>query len=86
MTDTKRTKVAKITGTKMEQTATAVVLEWKRHRIIGKRFRKARKYLVHNPNNQFKTGESVIIAETRPLSRHKHWIIVGHASPKEVQS
>lgn len=83
---TKRTKVALITGTKMDQTATAVVWEWKRHPIIGKRYKKTKKYLVHNPDNKYQVDETVIITETRPISRHKHWLISAHATKEEAKS
>jgi len=88
VTAKKRTKVGRVLSAKMNQTASVVVLEWKRHRIIGKRYQKGQKYLVHNPDNTYQAEEMVEIAESRPISRHKHWTIVGRVTAttkKETQ-
>lgn len=42
-----------------------------------KKFRTLTKqYLVHDPGNTTKEGETVFIEETRPISKNKHFKIV----------
>ncbi len=42
-----------------------------------KKFRTLTKqYLVHDPGNTAKEGETVFIEETRPISKNKHFKIV----------
>lgn len=72
----KKTQVGTVVSDKMQNTAVVEVTLWKTHRIIKKRFRRHSKFMAHNPENTYKTGDRVEIAETRPLSRNKRWIIV----------
>ncbi len=76
-----------IVSTKMSQTAAVKVTSVKVHPIYKKRYHVSKKYLAHNPEDKFQVGDKVIIEETRPLSKRKHWIIVGvvekpHAAKK----
>jgi len=57
------------------QTAVVEVVNWKTHRIFKKRYKTNKRYLVHNPEDKFELGQSVVIAPTRPLSKLKHWQI-----------
>ncbi len=34
------------------------------------------KFKAHDENNEYKTGDKVIMQETRPLSREKRWVII----------
>ena len=43
------------------------------HGMIGKVVRRSKKYHAHSPNNEFKHGDTVMIEETRPLSKTKAW-------------
>lgn len=45
----------------------------KKHVTVRQRFK------AHNAGNEYHAGESVIIEESRPLSRDKRWRIVGKA-------
>lgn len=46
------------------------------HPKYGKRYRMSRRYAAHDEQNQFKTGDKVVIQATRPLSRTKRWFIL----------
>ena len=37
--------------------------------------RKTSKFVAHNEGNEAKVGDTVAIAESRPLSRRKRWIV-----------
>lgn len=65
----------KVVSDAMSQTIVVEIPVWKVHRIFGKRYRKTRRYLVHNPNDVAKLGDDVQITTTKPISRHKSWVV-----------
>ena len=70
---------AQLTGTvvsdKMEKTVVVAIERQVRHDLYGKSQRKTSKFVAHNEDNQAKLGDTVAIAESRPLSRRKRWIV-----------
>ena len=46
------------------------------HPVYGKVMRRSKKYYAHDEKNEAKKGDKVVIAETRPLSKSKHWRLV----------
>lgn len=68
-----------VVSDKMQSTAVVEVATQKIHPIIGRRYRRTKRYLANNPENSFKTGDQVTIAETKPMSRNKRWEIVSRA-------
>lgn len=64
---------ARVVSDKMDKTITVVVETLKIHPVYGKRVKYAKKYYVHDENNEAKTGDIVRIMETRPLSRKKRF-------------
>ena len=57
------------------------------HPVYGKVMRRSKKYYAHDEKNEAKKGDQVVIAETRPLSKSKHWRLVeisGRAGGNEV--
>jgi len=76
----------KIVSDKMDETAVIKVITFTKHPIYKKRYKRFKKYLAHNTDNQFKKGNEVIIESTKPLSKRKHWIIKGlvdNSNPKK---
>jgi small subunit ribosomal protein S17 len=73
----KRQLVGVVVSDKMQKTRVVRVDRLKKHPRYQKYFRVSRKFKAHDENNEYKVGDKVIIQETRPLSRHKRWIIVG---------
>jgi small subunit ribosomal protein S17 len=71
---------AQVTGTvisdKMEKTVVVAVERSVRHGVYGKTQRKTSTFVAHNEGNDAKIGDTVAIAESRPLSRRKRWIVV----------
>ncbi len=65
-----------IVSTKMKNTAVVEVEYLKFHPKYKKYYRRHKKFKAHNPDDQFKEGEKVIIEETRPLSKEKRWRII----------
>ena len=70
---------AQLTGTvvsdKMEKTVVVAVERQVRHAVYGKSQRKTSTFMAHNENNEAKVGDTVVIAESRPLSRRKRWVV-----------
>ncbi len=70
---------AELTGTvvsdKMNKTVVVAVDRQERHALYGKSLRRTSTFLAHNEDNAAKVGDKVTIAESRPLSRRKRWIV-----------
>lgn len=43
------------------------------HPLYGKTMTRSKKYHVHDERNEAGVGDTVRIAETRPISKLKHW-------------
>ena len=69
-----------LTGTvvsnKMNKTISVSVERLVKHPTYGKYVRRTTKLLAHDENNECRAGDTVAIAECRPLSRHKAWRLV----------
>jgi small subunit ribosomal protein S17 len=52
------------------------------HPLLKKTVRKTKNYHAHGENKTQKVGDTVLIEETRPISKLKRWIIVGETAPK----
>ena len=70
---------AQLTGTvvsdKMDKTVVVAIERQVRHGVYGKIQRRTSKFVAHNEGNEAKSGDTVNIAESRPLSRRKRWIV-----------
>ena len=64
-----------VVSDKMEKTVVVAVERKVRDELYGKIQRKTSKFVAHNENNEAKVGDRVNIAETRPLSRRKRWVV-----------
>lgn len=78
MTEQQSTKVVRaLTGTvvsdKMDKTVTVLVERKVKHPIYGKVIRLSKKYHAHDENNEFHSGDVVVIEECRPISKSKAW-------------
>lgn len=78
MTEQQSTKVVRaLTGTvvsdKMNKTVTVLVERKVKHPIYGKVIRLSKKYHAHDENNEFHSGDIVVIEECRPISKSKAW-------------
>ena len=74
MEETKRKQlIGTVTGDVMNKTVIVSVDAPKRHPLYNKTMKRIKKYYAHDENNEAKTGDTVRIEETRPLSRLKRW-------------
>ncbi len=63
-----------VTKDKMNKTVVVTVSTLWQHPIYKKRIKKSKRFHVHN-ELQAKVGDKVVIAQSRPLSRLKRFII-----------
>lgn len=66
--------------TKTEKTLKVEVIKHRTSRIYGKAVKIRKRYLVHNPNNEYEIGSNITIRECRPISKLKRFEAVGFAS------
>ena len=71
-----RELVGKVVSDKTDKTITVLVETYKKDSLYGKRFKYSKKYAAHDEKNEAKIGDTVRIAETRPLSKTKHFRLV----------
>ncbi|MEL6954137.1 MAG: 30S ribosomal protein S17 [Pseudomonadota bacterium] len=65
-----------VTSDTNEQTVTVSVERRFKHPMMQKTIRKSKKYRAHDPENQFKVGDSVRIQECAPVSKSKRWEVI----------
>ena len=59
-----------------DKTITVLVETYKNDRLYHKRVKYSKKYTAHDAKNEAKKGDKVLIVETRPLSKTKHFRLV----------
>ncbi len=72
----RKEKVGVVTSDKMEKTITVTIERRVKHPIYGKFVKTTKKFKAHDEKNDAKTGDTVKISETRPLSKTKRWRLV----------
>ncbi len=72
-----------VVSDKMNKTRVIAVTQLKKYPRYLKYYKVTKKFKVHDEKNEYKTGDRVIIEETRPLSREKRWRIKGFVQKSE---
>lgn len=72
----KRQLTGKIISDKMDKTIVVRVESLKKHPKYLRRYKMSKNYKVHDPNNEFKTGDRVTIQEASPQSKNKNWTVI----------
>jgi small subunit ribosomal protein S17 len=70
-----RTLVGRVVSDKRTKTVTVLVERRVTHELYGKIVGKSRKYHAHDEKSEFKMGDMVEIAESRPISKTKSWVV-----------
>lgn len=65
-----------VSSDKMDKTVVVTVSTRKRHKKYMKYYNVSKRFKAHDENNEYRTGDSVLIEETRPLSKDKRWRVV----------
>lgn len=69
-----------VVSDKMQKTAVVEVTRFKKHPRYLKYYKLSTRFKVHNPENQYKIGDKIVMEETRPISKEKRWIIINKIS------
>ncbi|MDD5496617.1 MAG: 30S ribosomal protein S17 [Candidatus Omnitrophica bacterium] len=72
----RKDKIGVVVSDKMDKTRTVSVKRVYHHPVYNKLIRTHTKFKVHDEKNSAKTGDTVRIEETRPLSKTKRWRLV----------
>ena len=65
-----------VVSDRMDKTVVVQLEDRMKHPLYGKVMRKTKKVKVHDEENTAGIGDLVVIMETRPLSKTKHWRLV----------
>ncbi len=65
-----------VVSTKMDKTVVVAIVDRVRHRRYGKTMQRTSHLYAHDEANEVREGDRVRVAETRPLSKLKHWRVV----------
>ncbi len=72
----KKTLVGRVLSDKMEKTVVVEVTRLVQFPLYKKYIRRKKKYKAHDERNQCRIGDKVLIAQSRPLSKHKRWRVM----------
>ncbi|OGK20534.1 30S ribosomal protein S17 [Candidatus Roizmanbacteria bacterium RIFCSPHIGHO2_01_FULL_39_8] len=75
--------VGEVVSTKMQKTVVVKVERKIKHPFYRKIITRHKKYKVHNEDLELKQGDMVVIKETRPLSKEKHFIVTEKVKVKK---
>lgn len=67
----------KIVSDKMQKTRVVAVTRLVKHARYNKFYKVTNRFKAHDEGNVYKTGDEVVIQETKPMSKDKRWVIVG---------
>ena len=70
-----RKLVGRVVSDKRAKTVTVLVESRTTHELYGKIVGRSRKYHAHDEEGEYKTGDMVEIAESRPISKTKSWVV-----------
>ena len=77
MTETNRGNAKTLTGgvvsDKMDKTVVVLVERLVQHPVYKKFVRRRKRFAAHDEGNECRLGDTVLIRQSRPLSRTKRW-------------
>ena len=76
MQNKRKTKVGRVVSDKMDKTIVVSVERLARHPLYKRVIRLTTKFKAHDEENDARTGDTVLIEESRPLSATKRWRLV----------
>ena len=71
----RRTMQGRVVSNKMQKTVVVAVESVRRHPLYGRNMRRTKRFKAHDEENRCQVGDVVIIAESRPISKDKHWVV-----------
>lgn len=71
-----RTLTGVVSSDKRDKTITVMITSRETHPLYRKQYTITRKYTAHDEKNEAAEGDTVMIEETRPVSKTKTWKLV----------
>jgi small subunit ribosomal protein S17 len=72
----RKTRTGRVISDKMDKTVTVAIEDHVKHPVYGKIVKRTKKLHAHDQNNECGVGDTVLVMETRPLSKTKRWRVV----------
>ena len=72
----RKTRVGMVVSDKMDKTVVVAIVDNVKHPTYGKIIKRTTKVHVHDEENACGIGDTVMIMETRPISKDKRWRVV----------
>ena len=72
----RKTRTGLVVSDKMDKTIVVSVERRVKHPLYGKFIKRTTKFKAHDEENSCGVGDTVVIMETRPLSKSKRWRLV----------
>ena len=72
----KAEKQGVVVSDKMQKSVIVATERRVQHDVYGKMQKRTSRFVAHDENNEAKVGDTVVITESRPLSKRKRWALV----------
>ena len=72
----RKTRVGIVVSDKMDKTIVVAIRDNVKHPLYKKIIKRTVRFKAHDENNTARIGDTVMIMETRPLSKDKNWRLV----------
>ncbi len=69
----RKTRTGKVVSDKMDKTVVVAIADRVKHPLYKKIIKRTVKFKAHDEKNECGIGDTVMIMETRPLSKDKRW-------------
>ena len=69
----RKVRSGRVVSDRMDKTVVVEIERLVKHPLYGRIVRRTSKFKAHDENNECGIGDTVEIAETRPLSKEKRW-------------
>ena len=73
---TRKTRTGLVVSDKMQKTVVVAIERRVPHPVYGKMVTRTKRVKAHDEENSAKSGDTVRIVETRPLSKDKRWRVL----------
>ena len=72
----RKTRVGLVVSDKMDKTIVVAIRDNVKHPLYKKILKRTLRLKAHDEKNEAKVGDTVLVMETRPLSKDKNWRLV----------
>ena len=72
----RKQRIGVVVSNKMDKSVVVSIKERKMDKLYGKVVNTTKKMMAHDESNSCAIGDKVLLMETRPLSKNKHWRVV----------